>query len=314
VASGTRQVSSHAREPIVLARTATVPIARSGANLRTYLSFVKPHIDVTFVVVALTGSVLAGAHSGSVPIGTLLGVAGAVALLAAGAESWTNLLDRDIDAVMHRTAGRPLPSGEISVRSAVVLATLLTVAGLTLAATLGKFPLLFLTLGLLDNVVIYSALSKRTTPWSIVLGAPVGSLTLWAGYAAVDKSVSGSAWLLGAMVAAWVPVHIWAIATRYRDDYRRASVPMAPVVWGRRGLACGMLVSSLTMGMFAVAGLVAIGKPEAPWVVAPVAIVSLLLAAGAVVMPWRERLAVPLIRVATAYLVLVLFAAIGLAA
>jgi protoheme IX farnesyltransferase len=298
---------------LVVASPESLPTERSGARLRAYVSFVKPHIDLTFVLVAVTGSVLARVRPGPFPLGRILGVAAAVALLSAGAECWTNLLDRDIDAVMRRTARRSLPTGVISARSATSLGTFLTVTGLALAATLGLLPFIFLVFALVDNVVIYSALTKRSTPWSIVLGAAVGPLTLWAGYAAVSEPISAPACLIGAMVAAWVPVHIWAIATRYRDDYSRAGVPMAPVVWGRRQVAISLLVSCLAMGALAVAGLVATGRPAAAWVAVPVALLSALATVCAVLLPWHERLASPLIHLATAYLVLVLLGAIGLA-
>ena len=205
-----------------------VPVVDRRASLGTYFSFVKPHIDATFVLVGVTGSLLARMRSGSLPPGRLLGVVAAIALLSAGAECWTNLVDRDIDAVMRRTARRSLPAGAISVRGASIVGTVLTVAGLGTAASLGVLPFLFLTFALINNVVVYSLLTKRSTPWSIVLGAAVGPLTLWAGYTAISVPMSMAAVLLGAMVAAWVPVHIWAIATRYRDDYARAGVSHGP--------------------------------------------------------------------------------------
>jgi len=281
-------------------------------SFSTYFSFVKPHIDATFVLVGVTGSLLARMRSASLPPGRLLGVVAAIALLSAGAECWTNLADRDIDAVMRRTARRSLPAGTISVRNASILGTVLTVAGLAIAGFLGLLPFLFLTFALLSNVVVYSLLTKRSTPWSIVLGAAVGPLTLWAGYTAITEPISAAAVLLGAMVAAWVPVHIWAIATRYRDDYARAGVPMAPVVWSSTRLAVCLLISSLVMGALATAGLASIRTaPEA--IVAIVALLSVLATAAAVLLPWHERLARPLIRLVTAYLVVVLIAAIGLA-
>ncbi len=261
---------------------------------------------------AVTGSVLARTHWGPAPLGGLLGVAAAVALLSAGAECWTNLLDRDLDALMRRTARRSLPTGLISVRSATALGAFLTASGLTVAATLGLFPFIFLAFALFNNVVVYSALTKRWTPWSIVLGAAVGPLTLWAGYAAVSEPISVPACLIGAMVAAWVPVHIWAIATRHREDYSRARVPMAPVVWGQRKVATASLVSSLAMGALATGGLATIGGPAAAWVATPVALLSVVVAVGSVLVPWHERLAAPLTRFATVYLVLVLLGAIGL--
>jgi len=294
--------------------TERVPVTRARATFATYLSFVKPHIDVTFVLVGVTGSLLARLQSGSLQLGVLFGVVAAVALLSAGAECWTNLLDRDIDAVMRRTAQRSLPTGAISMRSAVTLGAVLTTAGLAVAATLGPLPFILLVSALFNNVVIYSALTKRSTPWSIVLGSVVGPLTLWAGYVAVAKPISAAALLLGLMVAAWVPVHIWAIATRYREDYARAGIPMAPVVWGRHQLSACLLISALVMGALATSGLASMGGSAAPWAATPVALLSVVAATGAVLLPWHERLASPLIRFVTAYLILVLVAAIGLAA
>ena len=294
----------------LLTSTQDEPVIARPATFSTYFAFVKPHIDATFVLVGVTGSLLARIRSGSLPSGRLIGVIAAIALLSAGAECWTNLVDRDIDAVMHRTARRSLPQGAISLRKASTLGTVLTVVGLVIAAFLGLLPFLFLTFALLNNVVVYSLLTKRSTPWSIVLGAAVGPLTFWAGYTAISEPLSAAAVLLGAMVAAWVPVHIWAIATRYRDDYARAGVPMAPVVWSPTRLAICLFISTMVMGALATAGLDSIRTaPEA--IVAFVALLSVLATMAAILLPWHERLARPLIRLVTAYLVIVLVAAIG---
>jgi protoheme IX farnesyltransferase len=296
-----------------LAGTELASPAKPRIPVRTYLVFVKPHIDLTFILVALTGALLGWVRSGPFPLMPVLAVAGAVAFLSAGAECWTNILDRDMDALMPRTAKRPLPSGKIPLQNATVLAAVLTAAGLLLAAALGPIPFLFLAFALINNVVVYSVLTKRSTPWSIVLGAGVGPLTLWAGYAAVHEPISAAAWLLGAMVAVWVPVHIWAIAVRYRADYARGNVPMAPVVWPPVQLAVASFLSTAVMGALAVVSLVFLGGPAARWLVVPIGALSFLLATGAVLLPWHQRLAMPFIRVVTIYLVLVLLSAIGCA-
>lgn len=284
------------------------------ASLRTYLAFVKPHIDLSFVLVAFTGSVLGAARSAGAPAWRFGGVALAVGLLAAGAECWTNLLDRDIDALMARTARRALPSGEISVRSAALLGATLSAAGLALAGALGPLVLVFLGFALVDNVVVYSALTKRATPWSIVLGSAVGPLTLWAGYAAISLPLSAPALLLGAMVAAWVPVHIWAIALRYREDYAAAGVPMAPLVWRRGTLAVALGASAVGMGALAAGGLALIGGQAAAPVAGAVGGFASAIAVVAVVLPWQPAWASRLVRLVTVFLVLALGAAIGLAA
>lgn len=296
-----------------LAGRAIASPARPRSAVRTYLAFVKPHIDVTFVLVALSGALLGWVRSGPFPLLTVVVVAAAVALLSAAAECWTNILDRDIDALMVRTAKRPLPTGEIPLHSAAALGAVLTGAGLSLAAALGAIPLLFLTFALINNVVIYSALTKRSTPWSVVLGAGVGPLTLWAGYAAVREPISATAWLLGAVVAVWVPIHIWTIAVRYRADYATGSVPMAPVVWTPPQLAVASFLASGVMGALAVAALVSLGGPAATWLAISIGILSVLLATGSVLLPWHEQLARPLIRAVTVYLVLVLVTVVGCA-
>jgi protoheme IX farnesyltransferase len=282
-------------------------------SLRVYLAFVKPHIDATFVLVAVTGGLMAWAGSGPFPLELLLLSAAAVALLSAGAECWTNLLDRDVDAIMPRTSTRALATGTITVHRAMLLGVALTGLGLVLAAATGPVTLLCLVFALVDNVVVYSALAKRSTPWSVVLGSAVGPLVLWAGYAAVREPISPAAWLLGALVAAWVPVHIWAIAIRYRSDYAKARIPVAPLVWTRAHLGAAIFAASVAMGVLAVAGLDELAGAGAAWVLGPVALVSALVGAVAVLLPWHERLAPVLIRSVTAYLVLVLVAAIALA-
>lgn len=304
-------VPEHPMRPGATTVPASVAGERSGPA--TYLAFVKPHIDLTFVLVAVTGTVLATVGRSSVPGWTLLDVVVSVAALSAGAESLTNVIDRDIDAVMPRTARRALPTGRITVRSALTLGVALSAAGLSIAAALGLFPFVFLLLALVDNVVVYSTLTKRSTPWSVVLGAPVGSLVLWAGYTAVGQPLSGSAWLLGGMVAAWVPLHIWAIASRYRSDYARASVPMAPAVWSRPALGFVSLAAGVAMSALATGGILAIKETASGFVAGPVALLSVVTTAGACLLPWKEKLARPMIHLATAYLLVVLFAAIGLA-
>ena len=104
-----------------MGREAMAYAERPAPTARTYLAFVKPHIDLTFVLVAFTGSVLAAARTGAAPWWRAAGAALAVGLLSAGAECWTNLLDRDIDAVMARTRRRPLPSGQLGTRGAGAL-------------------------------------------------------------------------------------------------------------------------------------------------------------------------------------------------
>ncbi len=277
------------------------------------LAFVKPHIDVTFVLVGVTGTLLAWHGAGSPPVPTVALVAGSVALLSAGAECWTNIHDRDIDALMPRTAGRPLVTGQISVREAALFGSACTAGGLALAAALGPIPLLFLAVALINNVVVYSMITKRATPWSIVMGSAVAPFTLWAGYAAVRVPIQPAVWLLGGMTGVWVFVHIWVIALRYRDDYALARVPMAPLVWSKVRLTWALAASALAMGALAVGAVLDLGGLGHWTAVLIVGLASVVILGGAVLVPTRERLAGPLVHVITVYLVLVLGVAVGCA-
>jgi protoheme IX farnesyltransferase len=274
--------------------------------------FVKPHIVVTFVLVGVAGSFLAGAgHRGGAPVLTVLAVAAAVTLLSAGAECWTNILDRRIDALMPRTAKRPLVTGEISAREAAALASALCLAGLVLAATLGPVPMVFLGLGLVNNVVVYSLLTKRASPWSVVLGSLVAPLTLWAGYSAVAVPLSAAAWLLGGMVGVWIFVHIWVIALRYRADYAQAQVPMAPLVWSRAKLAFALGSSGLLMSVLGAGALLEIGGAAGRWASLAVAVGSVLVTVQAVLSAREGHPSSSLVHAITAYLIIVLGLAIG---
>ena len=256
-------------------------VAHRGA---TYLAFTKPRIWVVFAVEAAAGAMLASPAPGLVSRG-LVGAVGAVALAGAGAECLTNVIDRSIDARMQRTRNRPLPSGALDVAHATALGLVLVASSLVIGSWLGAVPLGLLLVGLFDNVIIYSALAKRATPWSIVLGAPSGAVAAWVGYSSVHLPLSPSVLLLGLFVMCWIPVHIWSLAWQYRVDYGRAGVPMAPVVWGpatfRFAWGCVvaiMIVAAIWFGavafsevLFAVvgAGALLVGGLGLRWIASP---------------------------------------------
>ncbi len=297
-----------------VASGAVVPARSTGwAHAADFLSFVKPHIDVTFVAVAVAGAVVSWHRSGPFPLFQVLVLAGSVALLSSGAECWTNIRDRDLDAVMPRTQGRPLVSGRISLGEALLLAVVLTGSGLALAALLGPVALAFLTFALLSNVVVYSLLTKRATPWSIVLGSVVGALPLWAGAAAVREPVPAAEWMLGGAVGVWIFVHIWVIALRYRDDYAAGSVPMAPLVWSPAWLRAGLVASAAGMGALSVGSMLSLGGPAVPGAAALTGVYSAAILVGSALVPTRPRLAGPLIHLVTVYLLVVLGAAVACA-
>lgn len=148
---------------------------------------------------------------------------------------------------------------------------------LAIGLALGMIPLLFLVVGLTDNVVIYSVLTKRMTPWSIVLGAGAGAIPVWVGFSVVRLPISLGGWLLGVVVLCWIPVHIWSLAWAYREDYALAHVPMAPVVWPPKTFERAWYAALVGMAA-ATAIFAATTLPEIPALITDggVAVVSLL--------------------------------------
>ena len=225
--------------------------ANIRGRLRIYWQYTKPRIWLLFTVEALAGAVLGWNDAGSFPAIRAATIVLSVALAAIGAEALTNVIDKDIDAQMERTKSRPLPTGAISQADALILGAITIAGSLMLAEALGPLTLLLIAIGLVDNIVVYSLLAKRTTPWSIVLGSVSGGVPIWAGYAAIRLPISAAGWLLGMLVLAWIPLHIWSIAYAYADDYRIAHVPMAPVAWSERRF--GWTLAAASAVLFAIA-------------------------------------------------------------
>ena len=180
-----------------------------------------------------------------------------VAIIAgtAGCNALTNYHDRDIDAVMMRTRHRPLPSGRITPRAALRFGLGLISISLVLAALLNLFSLLWMGLGILDNVGVYSLFLKRRSSLNILLGGFSGGLPVLFGWSAVTAGPVGSLPhpVFPLLMAALVFVHIWFLAVSYRSDYSNAGVPMLPVVVGSTTALRLITIFSLIMVPFSLA-------------------------------------------------------------
>lgn len=203
----------------------TPVLARVGA----FVALTKPRIIELLLVTTVPTMFVASPHVPS-PTLVVLTLAGG-AMAAGGANALNMVYDRDIDAVMDRTKGRPLVTGAVSPVAALVFALALEVAA---------FVLLWLTVNLLSAVLaigatafyvgVYTAWLKRSSPQNIVIGGAAGAVPVLVGWSAVTGHLSWAALVLFAIVFMWTPPHFWALAIRYRDDYSRAEVPMLPVV------------------------------------------------------------------------------------
>jgi heme o synthase len=219
----------------------------SAQSVKNYWELIKPKIVLLLVFTGLAGMLVAYKETGITPslLQIIVGTA-AVFLGSAGAEVLTNYHDRDIDGVMKRTSKRPIPSGRISARNALVFGLVASVLSVLLAYWFNWLAALLMVIGLVDNVVVYSLWLKRRSWVNIILGGISGGVPVLVGYAAIAASISPVALFMSALVVAWIPTHIWSLAIRTKQDYQNAGVPMLPVVVSMRvATACIALTSSL---------------------------------------------------------------------
>ena len=139
-------------------------------------------------------------------------------------------LERDIDAVMNRTKTRPLPSRRISETAAVVSALILLLTSIVFAELINNYVVLTVLAGLYFDVLIYTNLVKRRTPYNIVLGGIAGAMPALGGWAAAVGGITLGGLLLSLAVMLWIPLHIWILAYYLKDEYAKAQIPMFPVV------------------------------------------------------------------------------------
>lgn len=198
---------------------------------KNYLEVTKPPIVFLLVFTSLSAMIVAWRHT-LVPFSPQLFILAAVAITvaSAGCDTLTSYVDRDIDAVMYRTRRRPIPSGRIAPTKALIWGLFLASLGLALAFWINLLSFLWIALGIIDNVVIYSLILKRRNPLNIILGGVSGGLPVMFGWSAVTNGFELLPILLAALVVLWIPGHIWSLAIFTKEDYERARVPMLPVV------------------------------------------------------------------------------------
>jgi protoheme IX farnesyltransferase len=198
-------------------------------RLAGYVALMKLRVVELLLMTTVPTMVLAarGWPSTSLVVWTLIGGT----LAAGGANAINMVIDRDIDALMTRTSGRPLVTGLITPRAALVFAVALEIAAFgvlwaganVLAACCAIGATLF-------YVFVYSIWLKRTSRQNVVIGGAAGAAPILVGWAAVTNGTSWSAALLFVVIFLWTPPHTWALAIRHADDYRAANVPMLPAV------------------------------------------------------------------------------------
>jgi protoheme IX farnesyltransferase len=215
------------------------------ARVKDYVNLLKPRVMSLVVFTGLVGVVIAPGHLH--PFEAALAVV-AIAL-GSGAAGCINMwYERDLDALMARTASRPLPAGRVEPDDALGLGVLLSIFSVLLMALATNFvAAALLAAAILFYVFVYTVWLKRRTPQNIVIGGAAGAFPPMIGWAAVTGDVSLTGLALFLLIFLWTPPHFWALALYRSDDYRRAGVPMMPVVAGARATKKQMLAYTLVL-------------------------------------------------------------------
>jgi heme o synthase len=198
---------------------------------RDFLELTKPKVSALIVFTAIVGMVLAS--PGMVPLPALIFGTLGIALASGSAAAFNHVLDRTIDVQMARTQHRPLPTGHLLKKSALIFAVLLASASmLVLWPTVGALTAILTFCSLIGYAVIYTVWLKHATPQNIVIGGAAGAAPPVLGWAAVTHTIAPQALILFLIIFTWTPPHFWALAIARRDDYAKVGIPMLPVTHG----------------------------------------------------------------------------------
>lgn len=215
-------------------------------SMKGYVALTKPRIIELLLVTTVPTMFLAsnGWPDWYLVLATLIGGS----LAAGGANALNNVVDRDIDALMDRTAHRPLVTGHVSVRGAVALGIILSLLSVIwLASQVNTLAALFAAGAIVFYVCIYTLLLKRRTPSNIVWGGAAGCFPVLIGWSAVTNSISLAPLVLFLIVFWWTPPHYWPLSMQYKNDYQNAGIPMLPVVADRQKVASQIAIYSWIM-------------------------------------------------------------------
>ena len=237
---------------------------KSESRFAVYYELTKPKIWYLLVFTAF-GATLTASNIYDIEVSpvTWILMLFSVAAGSAAANTLTNYHDRDIDAIMERTKGRPLPSKRIypaekARNFGLVLAglSLVLAFGISFTTTIeqGVWATIFIAFGLLNNVLVYSYALKRNSRSNIILGGLCGGSPPMIGWVAVTMS---DLWTMGLVMAGlvfiWIPMHIWALTLHFKEDYNKVNVPMLTAVQSEKTSARTIAISTFVMVLFSVA-------------------------------------------------------------
>ena len=215
-------------------------------TIMAYIALTKPRIIELLLVTTVPTMFVAqrGWPDLGLVVATLIGGS----LAAGGANAFNMVIDRDIDAIMERTKGRPLVTGAMTPVAATVFAVVIEVVSfLVLWTWVNLLSALLALSATAFYVFIYTLWLKRRSKQNIVIGGAAGAVPVLIGWSAVTNSLDWTPVVLFAVIFIWTPPHFWALAVRYRDDYEAADVPMLPVVASLKRTTLEILVYTIVL-------------------------------------------------------------------
>jgi heme o synthase len=236
-------------------RSSAVTRSRVGA----FIALTKPRIIELLLVTTVPTQVVAA--EGLPPLHLVIWTVVGGTLAAGGANAFNMVVDRDIDRLMARTKNRPLVTGEVTAREALVFAFVLEVlAFAVLWAAVNLLSAVLAVAACLFYVFVYTIWLKRSSTSNIVIGGAAGAVPVLVGWASITGSLDWAPVILFGIIFYWTPPHFWALAIRYREDYQAADVPMLPAVSSLRTTALRIvgytvLLWALTLVFSPVAGM-----------------------------------------------------------
>jgi protoheme IX farnesyltransferase len=206
-------------------------LQRFSVNCRSFFIMCKPRVTGLIVFTAMIGMFLA--TPGMVPLPLLLAATVGIAMSSGAAAAFNCLIEQKIDAVMARTRGRPLPTGQVSSWQTGIFASAVGGVGLAILYVWVNPLTMWLTFAtFIGYAVIYTVFLKPATPLNIVIGGASGAMPPILGWAAVTNSISPESLILFLIIFAWTPPHFWALALYRREEYAKSGLPMLPVTHG----------------------------------------------------------------------------------
>jgi len=229
-------------------------------TIKNYYELTKPNVWWLLVFTSIGAMIRAGGIGNEFHIANeiILLVILSVTFGTAGAESISNYIDRDIDAIMNRTKNRPIPTGRIKAKKALLFGIILSSGAIIFSFLIDYinefnfFPIItfLMIFGLFDYIIIYSSILKRKTLLNIILGGFSGAIPALIGYTAVSKTLTVEGLLIATLVFLWIPAHIWSLSLKFKDDYTLAKIPMLPVVMDLKTSIRLIALSSILLVVF----------------------------------------------------------------